>query len=149
MYYNGITLRGFYMIVEVRYFSKTGNTKKVAEAIAEAYGVKALDVSHPLDQDCDVLFLGGAPYATSLAKPLKEFMLNIGVKVGKVATFSTSALLSNNTLVAKFKKVGAKKNLNVLDDEFNCKGKFLNLHAHRPNEADLKAAKEWALKIAK
>ena len=53
------------MSVAVRYFSKLGNTKQIAEAIAEGAQTTAVSiVDEPaLAEYVDVLFLGGAPYA--------------------------------------------------------------------------------------
>lgn len=55
------------MSTAVRYFSKLGNTKKIAEAIAEGAGTAVVSVTDEpeLKERVDVLFLGGAPYAIS------------------------------------------------------------------------------------
>ena len=47
----------------VRYFSKLGNTKTIAEAIADGAGAKAVSVTEEpeLKEPVDILFLGGAP----------------------------------------------------------------------------------------
>ena len=46
------------MKIAVRYFSRGGNTKKLADAIAKAVGVDAETTSVPLTEDVDILFLG-------------------------------------------------------------------------------------------
>ncbi len=53
------------MTKAVRYFSKLGNTKTIAEAIAEGAGVEAISITDEpeLKTFVDILFLGGAPYA--------------------------------------------------------------------------------------
>ena len=51
------------MKVAVRYYTKTGNTKRLAEAVAEAAGVEALPISVPVDEAVDILFLGNSYYA--------------------------------------------------------------------------------------
>ena len=48
--------------IAVRYYTKTGNTKKLAEAIAETVGVKAESVTVPVDQEVDILFLGSSDH---------------------------------------------------------------------------------------
>ena len=51
------------MGVAVRYYSRSGNTKAVAEAIAKAAGVKAVSVDQKdaaLKEPVDVLFIGGS-----------------------------------------------------------------------------------------
>ena len=45
------------MKIAVRYYTKTGNTKKLAMAIAEAVGVEAKPISVPVDEPVDILFL--------------------------------------------------------------------------------------------
>ncbi len=42
----------------VRYYTKTGNTKRLAEAIAGELGVEALPISSPVTESVDYLFLG-------------------------------------------------------------------------------------------
>lgn len=81
------------MKTAVRYFSKLGNTKKIAEAIAEGADVKAVSiVDEPkLNEQVDILFLGGAPYANIMAPELKEYAQNLkSEQVGKVILFTTS-----------------------------------------------------------
>ncbi len=59
------------MDIAVRYCSKTkfGNTRRIAEAIAEGVGVTAvsIDAEPKLTRKVDILFLGGAPYANIMA----------------------------------------------------------------------------------
>ena len=46
------------MNIAVRYYTKTGNTQRLAEAIGKAIGVEALPISVPLTEKADILFLG-------------------------------------------------------------------------------------------
>ena len=48
------------MKIAVRYYTKTGNTKKLAEAIGNAVGAEALPISVPITEPVDVLFLGNS-----------------------------------------------------------------------------------------
>ena len=41
------------MNVAVRYYTKTGNTKRLAEAIAEATGTQALPISSPVEEKAE------------------------------------------------------------------------------------------------
>ena len=45
------------MKAAVRYYTKTGNTKRICDAIAEAIGVEANSVDVPLEEETEVLFL--------------------------------------------------------------------------------------------
>ena len=42
------------MKLAVRYFTRSGNTKRLAEAVTRALGQQALDVSHPLSEGVDL-----------------------------------------------------------------------------------------------
>ena len=37
------------MNIEIRYYTRSGNTKKIADAISEALNMEAFDVSVPLE----------------------------------------------------------------------------------------------------
>ncbi|MBP5242898.1 MAG: flavodoxin, partial [Clostridia bacterium] len=60
------------MQIAVRYYSKLGKTKRIAEAIAQGAAVTATSITEEenLTQKYDVLFLGGAPYANVMAPEL-------------------------------------------------------------------------------
>ena len=61
------------MKIAMRYFtkSKKGNTEKIAKFIESKVGVKALDVSHPLEEEVDELLLVNAMYAADVDKEIK------------------------------------------------------------------------------
>ena len=133
------------MKTAIRYYSRGGNTKKLAEAIAKAIGVPAETTSAPLTEDIDILFLGSSVYANGVDEEVKRFISGIGVKVGKVVNFSTAALMkSTHKQVAKLL---AEKNIPFAEEEFACRGSFALLHRGRPNADDCKAAGEFAKKI--
>lgn len=78
----------------VRYYSRSGNTRIAAEAIADALGVQALsaeDEDSEISQPVDVLFIGGALYAYGIDEHLKEYIGTLDKeKVKKAVVFSTS-----------------------------------------------------------
>ena len=84
------------MNVAVRYYSRSGNTRKVAEHIAKAAGVEAVSVDSKdaaLNEKVDVLFIGGALYAYGIDDNLKQYLNGLSIdKVGKAVVFSTSWL---------------------------------------------------------
>ena len=133
------------MNISVRYYSRGGNTKKIAEAIAEAVGVEAKTVSEPLKEDVDILFLGSAPYAFDVDDEVKKFIGSIDVSVGKVVNFSTSAAVKSTRKYVE--KLLAEKRIPVAKEEFSCRGAFGMLHKGRPNESDQKAAAEFGRRI--
>ena len=127
----------------VRYYTKTGNTKKLAEAVAEAVGVEALPISEPVDEKVDILFLGNSYYAFSIDPEVRDFIRSLDKgKVGKIANFGSAALL--NSTYKKVKAEADKVGIPMVEKEFHCKGEFKGLHKGRPNDDDLAAAAAFA-----
>jgi flavodoxin len=98
------------MKFSVKYQSRGGNTRAVAEVIANTLGVKAESVDIPLTENTDILFLGGALYAWRIDKKLKKFINSIETeKIGKIAVFGTSGGQEN--VIKKITEYAAKKGL--------------------------------------
>ena len=133
------------MKTAIRYYTRGGNTKKLADAISEAVGVKAETTAVPLSEDVDILFLGSSVYALGVDDEVEKFIDGISVKVGKVVNFSTAALV--NSTYKQVSKLLEKKNIPLAKEEFACKGSFAVMHKGRPNSDDCKAAAEFAKKI--
>jgi len=135
------------MTTAVRYFTRSGNTKKLADVIAAAVGVEALDVSQPLTARVDVLFLGSSVYAAGIDEAVKTFVQENAGNIGRIVNFSTAALLSST-----YKQVSklAEENGVAMDErEFHCRGAFGPMHKNRPNDKDLEAAAAFAREIVK
>lgn len=134
------------MKVAVRYYTKTGNTKKLAEAVAKAVGAEALPISVPVDEPVDILFLGNSYYAFSIDPEVKAFIRMLDKdKVGRIVNFGSAALL--NSTLKKVKAEAERVGIPVDEREFHCKGEFKGLHRGRPNDKDLAAAAEFAKEI--
>lgn len=131
----------------VRYYTKTGNTKRLAEAVAKAVGVEALPLSSPIEEPVDILFLGNSYYAFSIDPEVRKFIQLLPAdKVGRIVNFGSAAML--NSTLKKVKAEAAKRGIAVDDREFHCKGEFKGLHKGRPNSEDLAAAAAFAKSIA-
>ncbi len=136
------------MNIAVRYYTKTGNTKRLAEAVANAVGVEALPISEPVAEPVDILFLGNSYYAFSIDPEVREFVASLEKeKVGKIVNFGSAAML--NSTFKKVKAEADKVGIPMDEREFHCKGEFKGLHKGRPNEDDLSAAAEFAKAIVK
>lgn len=82
------------MKVAVRFQSRGGNTRGMAEIIAKTAGVIAEPVSVPLPEKVDILFLGGAVYMWKIDPQLQSFLEQMdGQKIGSIAAFSTTGLM--------------------------------------------------------
>ena len=134
------------MEIAVRYYTKTGNTKRLAEAVASAVGVEALPISTPITDPVDVLFLGNSYYAFTIDPEVRDFVRSLDKdKVGKIVNFGSAAMLTST-----YKKVKAeadKVGIPMDEREFHCKGEFKGIHKGKPDENDLKAAADFARKI--
>ncbi len=131
------------MKIAVRYYTKTGNTKRLAQAVAEAVGVEALPISVPLSEPVDILFLGNSYYAFSIDPEVRAFVGGLDrSKVGKIVNFGSAAML--NSTYKKVKAEADKVGIPMDEREFHCKGEFKGVHKGRPDESDLKAAAEFA-----
>ncbi len=133
-------------VTAVRYFSKTGNTEKLAAEIAKTTGDKALTLEYPVQDKIDILFLGASVYWGGIDEKVKEFIRNLDAKlVGSVAVFSTSALAER--AYPDMKKLLNARGIKTINENFYCRGQFKIMHRNRPDEADLKAAREFALSL--
>ena len=134
------------MNVAVRYYTKTGNTKRLAEAIAKAVGAEALPLSSPIEEPVDVLFLGNSYYAFSIDPEVRAFIQGLDKsKVGRIVNFGSAAML--NSTYKKVKAEADKVGIPMDEHEFHCKGEFKGLHKGRPNADDLAAAANFAKSI--
>lgn len=133
------------MNVAVRYYTRSGNTEKLARAVADAVGVEAATTENALTEDVDILFLCSSVYAYGVDENVKRFISGIHVKVGKVVNVSTAALVKST-----YKQVGKllkEKEIPQAEEEFYCRGSFGLMHKGKPDENDCKAAAEFAKKI--
>ena len=136
------------MTFAVRYYTQTGNTKRLAEAIAKELGVEALPITTPINEKVDVLLLGNSYYAFTIAPEVSTFVSGLSKdKVGKIINFGTAAMMKST--YKKVRSVANTVGIPVLDKEFHCKGEFKGMNKGRPNEDDLNAAREFARNIKK
>lgn len=135
------------MKIAIRYYTQTGNTKRLADAVAGAVGGEALPITEPVSEPVDVLFLGNSYYAFSIAPEVRDFIRALDREtVGKIVNFGSAAML--NSTLRKVRAEAEKVGIPVDDREFHCRGEFKGLHKGRPNEEDLKAAAAFAAMIA-
>ena len=134
------------MKTAVRYYTQSGNTKKLAEAIASELGVEAKDVSCPLEGRTELLFLCNSVYWAGIDKRVKQFVRENAPKIGTLVNVSTAALIEST--YKHMKAVAAEAGVALSEQEFHCRGKFKALHGSHPDAEDLKAARKFAKKVA-
>lgn len=134
------------MKIAVRYYTKTGNTKRLAEAIANELGAEAKSLSEPVTEPVDILFLGNSYYAFSIDPEVRNYIKSLDKEmVGKIVNFGSAALL--NSTYKKVKAEADKVGIPMDEREFHCKGEFKGIHKGKPDESDMKAAAAFARDI--
>lgn len=133
------------MNIQVRYLSKTGNTEKIANAIAEELNVGARNILNEIPADTDILFLGCAIYGFGIDEQIREFTKSIKGRVKKVAVFSTTALVKS--AYPELKRCLDAENIPLFEEEFHARGRYHFVHKNRPDDNDIKLAKEFAKTI--
>jgi flavodoxin len=136
------------MKIAVRYYTKTGNTKRLADAVAKAAGVEALPISTPVTEPVDILFLGNSYYAFSIDPEVRDFIRSLDSStVGRIVNFGSAAML--NSTWKKVKAEADKAGIPMDEREFHCRGEFKGIHKGRPNTEDLAAAADFAKSIVR
>lgn len=139
------------MNIQVAYFSATGNTRKVALAIASELGVEAvgIDALARASEPIDLLILGGAVYANhghGLHASLKGFIDGLDPsKVRRAAVFATGFIHSEAIAMMRW-RLAARK-IPVADDSFFCLGRFALFNMGHPGAADLDSARAFAKRL--
>ena len=129
------------MNIQVRYYSRSGNTKILAEAIAKGVNVEAISVDKSeasINEKVNCLFIGGALYAYGLDKKLKSFLAKLNPEnIDKAVVFSTSWISKHS--IDLIKKALIDKGIKVEEEYFYAKNK--------PTDVELKEAENFAKKI--
>lgn len=139
------------MKIDIVYYSATGNTRKIAEAIAETVKCEARQAQQdPPALDADIVFVGSAVYATSdhdIHPSIKLFAdrLRSAHFQGRVALFATG--FSKSDAIGLLRKAFAERGLSVMEESFFCKGKFLLFMQGHPDKEDIGEAKAFASRI--
>jgi flavodoxin len=141
------------MAARLFYHSKTGNTKKVAEAMAAAIGIPAERIEGAAKgPEAELLFLGAAMYATSDHGPVPavlDFIQGLDpAKVKEACVFTTG--FKEGDGIGKLRGLLERRGIKVRKEAFFCPGRFfLFFNAGRPNAEDLKRAGVFAFENAR
>ncbi len=133
------------MKIKIIYHSRTGNTKKVAEAISEAINVIAEPIPEKgLDEPVDLLFIGNGIYMGKADMTIENFIKTLNRDMVKnAAVFGTFG--GQNKAIEMMKELLEKQGIHVMDESFGCRGKaWLVLNRQHPDLQDLNNAKEFA-----
>jgi len=141
----------------VVYYSETGNTEKVAKAIARAVAgdVKRVEETKPDELvDYDLIFIGTPVHGSGPAKKIENFLDELPQLSGKKAVAFCTMHIGGDEMTFKIIKEKFEKRGVIFIDSFSCLG-WSRLVANfgprifnkgRPNEEDLRKAVEFAKK---
>ena len=100
----------------IRNQSRGGNTKAVAENLAEAFDAEALTIKSPIQEYTEILFLGGGVYGGKMDNSLQNFIMQLSPdKVGKIVAFSTSG--SMDSTLKQIRKEAERKGIEVSEQK--------------------------------
>ena len=139
--------------VSVFYSSKTGNTKKVAQAIAEEMGVYAVEAAaigrgYNLKKT-DLIFVGSGNYKSAPCEEMVEFLETLVPAEDRYAVVFGTAGGNSRLHMGVMKRLLEEKGVKVLG-EWCCPGQEYELkHKGRPNSNDLEEARKFAKKELK
>ncbi|MEM2866330.1 MAG: flavodoxin family protein [Candidatus Hadarchaeales archaeon] len=137
------------MPAAVIYYSETGNTKKIAEAIAR--GTKArcepVEKGGEAVKGADLLFVGTPVHSFGPSRPILEFLRKTDWSGKRVALFCTYAGLGNRRTLRKMRKEVEKRGGKVVG-EFWCKGRFKFMRKGKPDAEDERRAEEFGKNMA-
>jgi flavodoxin len=75
----------------IRYFSKTGNTQKLAELLGDQLNLEPATIATPLPEHVTTLLLGGAVHMASVDTELKQYIATLQPdQIDQVVLFGTS-----------------------------------------------------------
>jgi flavodoxin len=139
------------MKFSVRYQSRGGNTRAIAEIIADSLGIMAETIETPLDEKTDILFIGGGVYKWHIDTKLKECLENLNPeKIGKIIPFGTSG--GHQIVIKEITEYTLKKGIKVdncnLYVQMWLKGhSMLGLKGGNLNEKQIKKVKEFVKNV--
>ncbi|MBQ8099456.1 MAG: hypothetical protein IJ244_08045 [Bacteroidaceae bacterium] len=120
----------------IRYYSKFGHSKQMAQAIEELVGSKAATVAEPLTEPVDTLYLGAGVMLGKVNSAVTDFINSLTSEVVKqVVLFGSCAIIDSP--VPQMRKALEAKGIKVSDKSFTCKGSMGPIHAGHPNKTDI------------
>ncbi|KNZ43295.1 flavodoxin domain-containing protein [Acetobacterium bakii] len=130
------------------YASKTGHSKKIANAIAAELGIEINNVTdHPTLKNVDLLYIVGGIYGGKSLPEMIDFINTMDNKQVKKAVLITSCV-SKKQGQTEVRQTLTEKGIAVMPAEFICQGNFLLFGMGHPNQADIDAAVLFAKNAA-
>lgn len=124
----------------VIYYTKLGHSKKIAEAVADELGVKALDIrENPKLDDLDLLYIVSGIYGGVSAPELLRYLKTLDPKQIK-KTFLLTSSGGKTTPATNIRTLLTELGIPVAEEEFTCQGAIFFVGLGHPNKTDLQNA---------
>lgn len=130
------------MSTAIRYFTKFGHSAQMAAVAGQVVGVQAFDISDPLAEPVDTLYLGCGVFLGKISKEMTAFIKSLTPdKVRRVVCFGSCAIIKSP--VPQMRALLEAQGIQVDDRSFTCKGSMGPLHSGHPNRQDLENLKQF------
>lgn len=131
------------MEIKVAYFTKTGHSRKIAQAVAEELGTAALDISQdPAIQGTDLLFIVSGIYGGQPDPKLLSFISLLSPAEVKQVAFITSSMGGKRAEAAR--QALAQTGIPAATEEYTCNGSFLVFSRKHPTDEEVQGACDFA-----
>lgn len=133
------------MNIKIAYLSKTGHSKKIAQAIGKELGIEPLNIEdNPTIFGVDLLFIAGGVYYGDCDPALAEF----GAKIKPVNAQKVALITSCSSKKDTLSKLIASLKGNYIEivGEHMIPGAFLLMNFGHPNKADIEETVVFARK---
>ncbi|HTY90130.1 MAG TPA: flavodoxin family protein [Methanocella sp.] len=135
-------------MASVIYYSMTGNTKKMASAVAEELGVKALSVKETGLPEDGTLFIGSGCYGDKPGEDMAKFIAANDFTGRKVALFGTSGAGAGKEVSAMAEAL-KNKGASILGS-YHSKGRaFLVVNIGHPDRDEMEGARQFAREMTR
>lgn len=124
------------MSTAIRYYSKFGHSKQMAEVVGEVVGTKPQTVDMPLAEPVDTLYLGAGVLLGKVNGAVIDFIKTLKPeRVRRVVLFGSCAIIKSP--VPQMQAPLEAQGITVDQRSFTCKGSMGPLHGGHPNQKDL------------
>ena len=134
------------MTTAIRYFSKFGHSKMMAEAAGEVLGVVPESVAVPITGQVDTLYLGCGVMMGKIGGEMAAFIRSLKPEmVKRVICFGSCAIIKSP--VTQMQSLLEKQGVTVDERSFTCRGAMGPLHAGHPDKQDLDDLRQFIKSI--
>lgn len=130
------------MKTAIRYFSKFGHSKMMADVIAQELGCQAETVAVPLQEPVEVLYLGSGVLLGRISGEVADFIRSLAPNmVKRVVCFGSCAIIKSP--VPQMRSLLQARGIQVDGRSFTCRGSMGPLHAGHPDQQDLDRLRQF------